>query len=1595
MIKFNSLQDILANSTEESLIKVNSNSKKDIAIIGLDAKFANTESAESYWQMIQNGIDVTGEFPKERYQDIEPYLTYLKNMGMSLQGMEFSVGGYLNAIDKFDYNLFSLSPKEASLMDPNQRFFLEAAWAAIEDAGYGGEKIKGSRTGVFVGYSNDFYDEYRRHLFAANSNLYGLSTVSNIKSIMASRIAYLLDLKGPSLVIDTACSSSLVAVHLACQAIRNGECDQALAGGVKVLLTPIKGEESWELGIQSSDGKAKTFDDSSDGTGTGEGVGVVLLKPLQQALRDGDQIYGVIKGGAINQDGRGVGLTAPNAKAQEDVILRAWKDAGINPETIAYIEAHGTGTKLGDPIEINGLHRAFSKYTTKKQFCAIGSVKTNIGHLDSAAGIAGLIKMIMALKYRQLPPSIHFQRPNRKIPFEDTPVYVNDQLTSWDQELYPRRCGISSFGLSGTNCHLILEEAPILDNNHQSNEEVLNILVLSAKSKAGVEALLRSYYLKLTENSMDLNSVCYTASTGRGHYNCRLVITFKDREDALNKLFLLQGVDLSNTVQSGVYYGEHYLIKGGQDPKEAGRLTENKKLQLTNQANKVIKSLDGSIKTIVENYVTLCLLYIKGADVEWEELYKGKESKKISLPVYPFQSERCWYDLQLTKQHFVRKDIPFVKEISHPVVQYRVASTMETSIYVTEFSVRTHWLLSEHKIFDKYVIPGTTYLEIAYQIGKMHFPNKRIELKDIVFLSPLAVDESETCEVQVIVKQDNGQLKFTVASKGNETNSWTQHAEGCIITLSENIVSNCNIQNIIQRSNQEIVVDYSKVTFGNIKTGPRWNNVEKAYIGNNEVLLHMSLPNDYLGDLNLYDLHPSLLDCAVNTGNAFHSNGEMYLPYTYKSFKIYGPTPARFYSWSKRKNLKNRSGETVTFQIALINEQGEIFAEIEDYTIKKVNLQQFSLQEKETEYHKLEWMERNAVALEEQVEQGNEKILILQDKQGFGEKIGSYLEGKAKKIITVCIGDCYKNEGNSYTIRNRKEDYEKLMVDLKQHQISKILYMFSLDMIHKISIQSKETKLVKDLFHFVKALMKYKGKEELELILFGEYVNDVVRSQPIVQPRVSAMFALGKVIGQEYTNVKVRSIDIDNITPIEKIVTELIVVNESYSVAYRDGKRYVPELQTINLIKKENEFILRKNGTYLITGGTGGIGLQIAKYLADLETIQLVLVNRKKLPPREEWGRVLDNGLDEEECFKIKTIMDIEKLGSKISLYNIDITNETDLNEILQEVRKIQGPINGIFHAAGIAGEGFLILKDEETFSSVLAPKMIGTHLIDMLTRKDPLDCFVLFSSITALTGGMGQGDYTAANSYLDTYASYRIKQGYDTLSINWPAWLEVGMAVRFGAHKEKGLLRPISTESALNGLGKVMNSTSKQIIIGDIDYEVIRELDDFNQFQFDLSLDIQKEIQIRKDRFFEKSIDMPVGNSDKSVTLIGRLETEKNEIDIRIAKIWADVLGLHKIDVYESFYNLGGDSILATRLLRGLEKEFPGKFDISDIFTYSSIDEMVNYLGNSVKLDMLTSEKEDVMKDELDLDKLLNQLEDGDITVSQASLLLTGEEAK
>lgn len=504
---------------------------ENIAIIGLGCRFPKAESPESFWHLLSNGIDAITEVPADRWNIDDLYDPQPGNPGK----MNTRWGGFLSQVDGFDPLFFNISPKEAERMDPKQRLFLEVAWEAIENAGLAPDKLSGTQTGVFVAPTGESY--YLSNNIGDVTQINAYDGIGSTPSLAASRLSYLLNLKGPSLAIETACSSSLVAVHLACQSLRTEECNLCIVGGVNLILTPELHISFSQAQMMSPDGHCKTFDVDADGYVRGEGCGVVILKRLSDALEDRDNILAVIRGSAINQDGLSNGITAPNGPSQQAVIRQALKNAAVAPAEISYVEAHGTGTPLGDPIEIKSLKTVLMEDRLPTQPCYISSVKTNIGHLELAAGIAGLIKVVLSLHNKQIPPHLHFKKLNPYIKIADTPFVIPTELQEWNIEQGSRLAGISAFGFGGTNAHVILEEGPAPVLASTTVERPKHLLTLSTKSEEALQELAQSYHDHLEVHpEILIKDICYTANTGRAHFNHRLAIVADSTVDLQKQL---------------------------------------------------------------------------------------------------------------------------------------------------------------------------------------------------------------------------------------------------------------------------------------------------------------------------------------------------------------------------------------------------------------------------------------------------------------------------------------------------------------------------------------------------------------------------------------------------------------------------------------------------------------------------------------------------------------------------------------------------------------------------------------------------------------------------------------------------------------------------------------------------------------------------------------------------------------------------------------------------------------------------------------------------------------------------------------------------
>ncbi|RCX16313.1 polyketide synthase PksN [Anaerobacterium chartisolvens] len=1536
----------------------NTGSDEPIAIIGADGRFANADNLEDFWTNLRNGLNCIGDFPTERIKDS---ITHLYSNPCYCEFVEggpidekdyynkgiYAKGSYLNEIDKFDADFFDIPPREAKYMDPHQRVFLEVAFGAIENAGYSRKKIAGTKTGVFLGKENTNISFYKNM-----SKADALQLTGSWESITVSRLNYFLNLKGPAMMIDAACSSGLISVHMACESIHRGECDMAVAGGIclNILAPQDVHKDGKDLSsVEATDFLVKTFDKNAGGTVWGEGVGIVLLKPLSKAVKDRDNIHAVIKSSVINNDGTSSGIIAPDAASQEELIIKAWEKAKIRPETISYIEAHGTGTVLGDPIEFKGLTNAFRRHTKNKQFCGIGSLKTSLGHLVAASGMASLFKVVFALKNAQIPPSINFNYPNPYINFCDSPLYITDRLTEWNKQDDPRRAGISSFGFSGTNCHVILEEY-IKPQEEEQEKATLNCLTISAKNENSAINFVDKYRDFVNKSgNISLEDMCYSANTGKDHYAHRLAVIFSDREELVSKLDSIISSGLGSIKAEDCYYQAHKIISKKSGAASEGYIDETEQQELTDMADRLIKEHinDGNAG---DGLRQLCKLYIKGADIDWDKMYLGQQRCLISVPNYPMDRTRHWTESKVSKI----KSRQLGERLTHPLVEHRLINSIDESIYSTEFAVDKHWVLSDHKIMNNCVIPGTTYLEMARAAASFTTGSDRLELRDVFFITPLMVDEGDSVKVHTVIRHiRDDKYGFTIASLSDkeEEGRWLKNCEGTILVLEEDDAGICSLDEI--KASSAEVADYSgkgqENTFGVFSFGQRWANVVTAYHGDNEALVELVLADDIAADLDTLELHPGMLDNAMNYMSQSSENNT-YLPFTYKSFKSFAPMEKRTYSHIRRKAGKTENAETVNFDITLLSENGAVLCEVTDYVIKRVDNVGAAISagsDSKIDYFEMIW-EQTALAQSHELNSGD-SILIFKGACNAADSVVNKLRQSFKLVEVEYGGGFERVADDKYMVGDSDGDYQRLFNELKDYRFNRIIHSFAWngnevetagDLKHEQSLG------VYSMYHLVRAAVASKIKPVNGITVLADYVNEVDGSEETIKPHNAALFGISKVVGLEYEHLGCKLIDVDGVTDAGSIVNEILADDGSSIVSLRNNKRYMEKLAAIEKEQLEQKPLeLKENGVYVITGGTGGLGLAMARYIASQAKARLCLVSRTKTADRQHWKSISEGG-SSKEAAKIKELCQLEEAGSQVFCYSASVYDEGGMKEVIASIIGEHGGIDGIIHCAGVAGNGFIINRNEDVFAGVIEPKTTGTLLLDILTREAKPEFFVLFSTITSLTGDPGQGDYTAAGCYMDSFSFCRNKRGMRTVTINWPIWSETGMAVEYGATDDYTIFKSLDNQRAFEAFSVIAGSSKCRVIPGKINYKYLAVRKDSITFNMEDSIRKALSKEVRR---MEKDSQQSGGRKVVEVSITGKPMEELTEIERVLIQIWAQVLDVGKLDVYDDFQTVGGDSILTAELLKAINDEYPDVMDISDIYYYNTIVSMAEYIDGII----------------------------------------------
>jgi polyketide synthase PksN len=847
--------------------KPNPVERDGIAIIGISGRFARSPNPAALWTHLAQGVELVDDVARW-------------DLSRHMSGSYCKRGSLLEAIDEFDARFFNISGQEAAYMDPQQRLFLEDAWTALEDAGQVGPDIDGLRCGVYVGCSGGDYASLFEGDVPAQS-LWGIAP-----SITAARIAYHLNLQGPAVAVDTACSASLVAVHLACQGLWSKETDLALAGGVSVYSTPAFYNATNKAGMLSASGRCHTFDERADGFVPGEGVAAVVLKRVQDAVADGDHIYGIIRGSGINQDGATNGITAPSALSQERLERSVYDTFGIDPAGIQMVEAHGTGTRLGDPIEFRALRQAFRAYTDKRAYCALGSIKTNLGHTVATAGVAGMLKILLSLKHKQIPASLHYTNGNPNIAFDNSPFYVNTALRPWEVEPGRRRCAaVSSFGFSGTNAHVVIEEAP--QPTRQSLRKSAYLIAASARTEEQLRQQLVNLLGHLEGHAdLDMGDLSYTLLCGRRHFSHRLACIAQDGAELRTLLHAWLNGEQPAAVCTGTALrvpqaGQASLAADVAECMARYRETQGQRADLAPVAD----------------------LYCQGQNPHFKDLFAERSVGRIPLPTYPFVRERYWVPQQARPQAVTAA----TQSVLHPLL-HRNTSTLAEQRFSSRFGGE-EFFLSDHVVGGRKILPGVAHLEMARAALHQALDGAAgVRLQNVVWSRPIVVG-SEPQEVHIgLYPQDDGQIAYEIYADGldGEAVVYSQGV-GVAAALQEAPMLDIGaLRNACPRvlEKDACYAEFARMGMG---YGAGFRTLESLHVGDGQVLGRLALQG---GDAGAYQLHPGLMDGALQAAvglllDSEHA-GKAIMPFAIESVEIYSDCTAA--TWVACRERPGRSG---------------------------------------------------------------------------------------------------------------------------------------------------------------------------------------------------------------------------------------------------------------------------------------------------------------------------------------------------------------------------------------------------------------------------------------------------------------------------------------------------------------------------------------------------------------------------------------------------------------------------------------------------------------------------------------------------------------
>lgn len=1534
--------EVLSESTSNQMTpEMNINKPLDIAIIGMAGRYPKSTNMNEFWQNLVDGQDCISEISDDRFS----------RRRQSPAAGKYRAG-FIDDIDKFDSMFFNIAPREAETLDPQERLFLEVAWETLEDAGYYPETLTNrngeNKVGVFVGAVWAMYQTIgAEERFAGNEQAIASSFLWSI----ANRVSYCMNFTGPSMAVDTACSASLTALYLAIDSIKKGECSEAIVGGVNLDVHQCKQEITVAGGLLSEDGYCRTFGKGASGYVPGEGVGAVLIKPLKKALQDRDNIYGVVKSVAINHGGKTSGFSVPNPKAQCELVKTALKTAQIDARTLGYIEAHGTGTELGDPVEITGLRNAFEEYDVANQSCSIGSIKTNIGHLEAAAGLVGLCKVLLQMRHQKLVPSLHSSSLNEFIDFEDSPFTVQQDVMDWhgksvDGVDYPLRAGVSSFGAGGSNAHIILEAV----HNTQSESTAATVLSeqiipLSARNEEQLRnaAERLKEFLENTNNDstlasqVKLENVAYTLQIGRKSFDHRLVVVAKTKRQLIERLEDYIENKKDENVLSGSVKNNEGITK------LLSRKEKQQFIELVSQGRDSHK---------------IAQLWIDGLLSDWQGMCEQLNSHKISLPTYPFADKRHWIARNESKDNvsinILGSDIRLAK---HPMIDTN-ESTFERQIFKKTFTEH-EFFIYDHLVSDIPTLPGVGYLDFVRKAGEIAAGRKIQKIINILWVSPLTVEDSNPTEAFVELKPNGQVVQFEVFSE-KEDGKKQLYAQGKLAyATTEDLEAEdefVDIDSIRERCQK--VIDgkdaYPLFKSLGLHLGPSFQVLQEVHKNDKEVLGSLEISEIANSRFQDYVLHPSLVDgsfqalMGAKLGDA--DDGEMVVPYSLGEVEILHPLTKKCFSYVTEASESAKAGSGLSKKnVLILDENGKVLVRVKDSVgVALTDVHEKPSQNSQTEdefsklYYETVWEECSLI----DVVEDNQKLpaLLLFDSDEvlrnlYMEKI-DLVGGDKSQIVLVKPGKQFvKVNAHCYEINPKKsEDYQKLIESLLEDDWNITNICFAWPSIDSLAVKpkSKDKAFEHQLEHSVYAFLNLsktlvEKKIDSQVRLQYLFLTDENNSKPLDQ----AINGFAQILSAENQKLDCQILQVEqklankNSYVLDTILAEIQAKNKfDFSVKYDLKQRFIRKIKNFELSIYESQTDqthIRTKGIYLITGGAGGLGFIFAEYLAREYCARLVLTGRSKLTNEQE-----------------EKLKEMRASGAEVVYFSGDISKFKDVERIIKQTKSLYGGINGIIHSAGVLRDAYVRNKTVEEMKAVFAPKLYGTLHLDQVTAADKLDFFVTFSSLAALAGNAGQSDYSFANHFMDSFMESRNKLVDEgdrfgkSLSLNWSIWADGGMQLdeQTAIFFEKNLgIKSLSKQTGIDTFVRGLASEkSKFAIIEGIQDKIERAWGIIEE-EFDETAD-----QTSK----------PESNASSGKTTSDDSDDLTLAVQKALSNIVMDFLKLDEedIDLDTILLDLGYDSIGLTTFANSVNDIYGTDVTPVTFFEYPNIREIANFLA-------------------------------------------------